>query len=87
VNVSALRPVPEPQELRHLVLRSGNEDIIGAQVVGKFATEREAVEEAERLLAKHPDFHFWHVVVAHEAQRTTIISSRTVDERASGKRA
>jgi hypothetical protein len=82
VNVASLRPVPEPQELRHLVLRSGNEDIIGAQVIGKFVTEEEAVAEAEHQLAKTPDFHFWHVVVAHEAQRTTMISSRAVDPHA-----
>jgi hypothetical protein len=81
VNVPNLRPVPEPQELRHLVLRSGNDDIIGAQVVGKYVTEHEAVEEAERLLSKDPDMHFWHVIAVHEAQRTTVISSRMIDSR------
>jgi hypothetical protein len=81
VIVANLRPVPAPQELRHVVLRSGNEDILGAVVVAKFATEAEAIEEAERLLAKDPDLHFWHVVVEHEAQRTTVISSRTVEPR------
>jgi hypothetical protein len=82
VNVSALRAVPreqESKELRHVVLRSGNEDMVGAIVVARFATEREAVEEGERLFAKNPDFHFWHLVVAHEMQRTTVISSRSLD--------
>lgn len=81
MSVSAIRPVqpePEPQEMRHVVLRSGNEDVIGAQVVGRFATEHEAIEEGERLFAKHPDFHFWHVVLSHKMQRTTVINSRSI---------
>lgn len=89
VNVSALRPVPKPQdskELRHVVLRSGNEDMVGAVIVARFATEREAVAEGERLLAKEPDFHFWHLVVEHEMQRATIITSRSLDERPPTKR-
>jgi hypothetical protein len=63
-----------------VVLRSGNEDIVGAVVVAIFATEHEAIEEGERLLAKSPEFHYWHLRVAHEMQRTTVISSRTIAE-------
>jgi hypothetical protein len=89
VTVAALRPVPQPQpqELRHVVLRSGNEEIVGAQIVAKFATEREAVDEGERLLAKSPDFHFWHLVIEHEMQRATIITSRSIDDPKPGRRA
>jgi hypothetical protein len=82
-----LHAVPTPQEkpqegsyeLRHVVLRSGNEDIVGAIVVAGFATEREALAEGERLFAKEPGFHFWHLVVAHEMQRATVITSRALD--------
>lgn len=76
--VRSVEPAPQPQVLRHVVLRSGNEDVIGAQVVAAFATEREAVEEGERLFARYPDFHFWHVELLHKMQRTTVISSSTI---------
>lgn len=82
MNVSPLRAVPQPQastELRHVVLRSGTEDMVGAVVVARFATEQEAVAEGERLFAREPDFHFWHLVVEHEMQRATIITSRSLD--------
>jgi hypothetical protein len=78
MTVAALRPVPEPQVLRHVVLRSGSEDLTGAIVVAVFASEREAIEEGERLLARNPDFHYWHLVLAHAMQRTTVISARTI---------
>ena len=80
--VRSVEPLPppqsQPQVLRHLVMRSGNEDCVGALIVAAFATEREAIEEGERLFARNPDFHFYHVVLSHEMQRTTIISSRTI---------
>jgi hypothetical protein len=69
----------QPKELRHVVLRSGNEDMVGAIVVARFATEKEAIAEGERLFAKDPDLHFWHLVVEHQMQRATIITSRALD--------
>ena len=61
-----------------MLLRSGSEDFVGAQVIASFGSEREAIEEGERQLARAPEFHFWHVVAAHEMVRTTIITSRTI---------
>lgn len=74
-----LIPVPDtapPANDRHVLLRNGNESIIGAVVVATFGSESEAIREGEQMLEKNPGLHFWHLRMEHSFARVTKVEAR-----------